>query len=150
MKILFLDIDGVLTTRRSLSPTSCSFDAEAVEQLNRVLKAIPSLQIVISSSWRLLHTMEELKAIFCQYGVTPGRVLGKTPVLADKERGDEIKAWLEMTALWYRGNLEFAIVDDDSDMGELIDHLFHTTFDHGLTKEVADRLIKRFGGKCSN
>ena len=62
-------------------------------------------------------------------------------------RGDEIKKWLiDNRNLGIEG---FVILDDDSDMNELMDHLCNTSWDYGLTpldviqaKEILNKDVK--------
>ena len=51
---------------------------------------------------------------------------------------------LNITA-WFKrnpGDWQYAILDDDDDMGIHIDHLVRTDFDLGLTEKEADRCIE--------
>ena len=61
MKVLFLDIDGVLNSvefsqkqvRRSLLADTSQIDPVACSKINNLVKTVPDLKIVISSTWRL-------------------------------------------------------------------------------------------------
>jgi hypothetical protein len=56
--------------------------------------------IVVSSSWRHDHTLDELREIFRNNGLDEERVIGVTPSTAEQTgnenycRGHEIAAWL--------------------------------------------------------
>lgn len=117
--VLFLDFDGVLNSEASfrweirkktaqvnntLSPIACS-------NLQYVLDKCPELKIVISSTWRLLHTMDELKAKLAEYGVDSSRVIDQTPNTFSRHRGREIGMWLEDHPEVER----FVVLDDDRD-----------------------------------
>src|SRR5687767_10572458 len=55
MKIVFLDIDGVLNTRRSCHAQRGRprpFDVDAISALNRVLRQTGA-RVVMSSTWRI-------------------------------------------------------------------------------------------------
>lgn len=65
------------------------------------------------------------------------KVYDKTPYVGD-ERGDDITAWFKRNP----GDWQYAILDDDDDMGVHIDHLIRTDFDLGLTEKEADRCIE--------
>jgi len=59
-------------------------------------------------------------------------------------RGEEIKAWIDESN--FSGN--FVIVDDEADMGDLIDHLVRTSYNGamgstGLTVAHTKRIIAR-------
>jgi len=91
-KIIFLDIDGVLLTQSSLIESrqkylngeteyqyDDKFDLNCVNNLKNILKEVPDAEIVISSSWRILHSLEELREYFSDYGINPYRIIDVTP-----------------------------------------------------------------------
>lgn len=138
-RILFLDIDGVLTSsdspgeikdgRRRVSKTH-------VERLNEIVMAVPDLEIVISSNRRisgLQYLIEDLRE--AGFVGLSNISASQTPVGALKNgiwrastRGDEIKAWLvEQNAL----DEVFAILDDDRDMGETSARCVFTSYRNG-------------------
>lgn len=152
MKVIFLDIDGVLNSRHT--PLKKCFkgfeedertDPRCVQLLNTVVERTQA-KIVISSAWRIQHSAEELQAYFKHCGFT-GEIIGVTPVLLNVdldpedpdewERGDEIQEWLDNNEVE-----NFIILDDDSDMGYLKLHLVKTSFEVGLTAEDAAVVIK--------
>lgn len=147
-KVLFLDIDGVLVTNRSLRSNGKSrpFDREAVGELNRVLTETGA-KIVVSSSWRRFHPLPRLREILILEGVVPRRVIGITPraigsgpmrLSVSPPRGHEIRAWLDLNPV-----ASYAVVDDDADMDSLDRGRFvQTSFDTGLGRAHADRLIE--------
>ena len=69
-----------------------------------------------------------------KYGM---EVYDKTPYVGG-ERGDDITAWFKRNP----GDWQYAILDDDDDMGVHIDHLIRTDFDLGRTEKEADRCIE--------
>jgi stringent starvation protein B len=58
-------------------------------------------RIVISSTWRYSHSIDELREFFADNNINPELVIGVTPDLVYEEqpqsfcRGDEIRRWLE-------------------------------------------------------
>ena len=139
MKVIFLDIDGVLVNRRSFFirrddlPTA---DAGCVEALNNIIRATGA-RIVISSTWRLEASADELGRILHQWGVDAD-VMGVTPVV-DNVKPDEIKAWIRA----HPELLEtFIIIDDLADMRDLSDRLVVTNPDLGLTKADVARAVQ--------
>ena len=100
MKILFLDIDGVLNSLDSSHKlgTLHKFAPKSIKALNDVLKATGAV-IVISSSWRFSHSYQEMEDLLQEQGVKC-RVVGQTPFNAPDSatglytdvcvRGDEI------------------------------------------------------------
>lgn len=150
MKILFLDFDGVLCNRESISAgykarTASEQDPygahpDCVAALNRILNTTGAY-IVISSVWR--HGgLSRMRDTLDAWGVVPKRVLSVTPSMRgedSKERGDEIQAWLDS---YTRHEIEaFVILDDDSDMKHLLPKLVQTDFVIGLTEYDATRAI---------
>lgn len=152
MKVIFLDIDGVLNNlscygKGQTADVYTRADSRCVEALNRVTKETGA-RIVVSSVWR--HAgLKKIRDILRAWGVT-GKVIGCTPDLARKaqdsalylatQRGDEIQAWLDAHA--ERARVDgFCIIDDDADMKHLLPKLVQTDFDHGLTQAHAERVI---------
>jgi hypothetical protein len=119
MKIIFLDIDGVLITRRNGSLTSIDseqnpngFDENAVRNLNRLIKETGA-RIVISSSSRLTNSIRQLGVILQCGGVVDPPVLDVTPFVINTEtrrshRGREILSWLEKNP----SVTDYVVIDD--------------------------------------
>lgn len=167
MKVLFLDIDGVLnsvqavhmyhrrnkdTIMQEWNPYE-EFCPLAVNNLVEVLEAVPTLKIVVSSTWRMgCTTVEDLQALFDVIPESHGRkviqdrIIDRTPSFRKGPRGDEIKAWLERPASALVTT--YAIVDDDGDMlTEQRPNFFQTNGYLGLMWDVGDKIINHFGGK---
>jgi len=140
MKMIFLDIDGVLVTRDSPRPLREIPMSSCVQALQRIIDTVQP-QIVVSSSWRLdVSGIEGMRDLLTGFGLTNFNLLGMTPFISGMNvtRGDEIRAWLKTTDV----DVEiFAIIDDDKQMGDLLPFLFKTTWANGLTDEIADRVI---------
>lgn len=146
--VLFLDFDGVLNHsaaferhRSGLIIARCTevLDSHCVAELDRVV-ATTGCEVVVSSTWRLGHTLLHLEQLLAGAGYTHA-LLGATPSTG-RHRGADIAAWLARHPGWG----PIAIVDDDSDMGKLGHRLVQTRFDGGgLTAERADRLIELLG-----
>lgn len=151
VKLIFLDIDGVLVNRDSFrlprtahggyKATFCTAHPSCVEQLNRIVEATGA-RVVLSSVWRL-HGVRVMREVFAKWGVN-AKIVGRTPDLRSTaetiltvQRGDEINAWLSKR----EGVDRFVIIDDDADMNGLSDRLVQTQFEPGLTVADADRVI---------
>ena len=142
-KVLFLDVDGVLNnggwafTMHQQGVRVYRDDLlyePSLEQLRRVVQATGAL-IVVSSAWRQIPTCYlHLQEWLAKYDM---EVYDKTPYVGG-DRGDDISAWFNR----HPGNWQYAILDDDDDMGDHIDHLVRTDFDLGLTEREADRCIE--------
>lgn len=153
MKIVFLDIDGVLVTRRSLeiktrSPWWHLFDPPCVAALNTIT-ATTGAVLVVSSTWRLHADWCGLVKFIADQGVI-AEVIGATPRLLAKRdgvfcselRGIEIQAWL----CEYEHPVEsFIILDDDSDMAHLYARLVKTNLDGGLRAEHVKQAVALLG-----
>ena len=136
MRVLFLDIDGVVN--RAATPGRdvgrLCFDRGLAGIVRDVVRAVPDLRVVLSSSWR---EVEKSRAII-ERRVVP--CFDVTPVFddADDVRGYEIQAWLDL----HPGVTRYAILDDDCDMlpHQLPNH-FRTVSEVGITPEIAARVI---------
>jgi len=136
MKIIFLDIDGVLNSTRSFIATNrgeaeqrwsnddwlfsrerLTLDPIAVGLLNSLVKNTGA-NIVVSSSHRKFFRpagvllLRELQDYIQNLGVVQP-VLDATPVMHNRPRGVEIDAWMENRRIE-----KYVILDDSSDMLE--------------------------------
>lgn len=121
MKIIFLDIDGVLNhqnmTDKVMTPSG-PVSASAVKQLNALTDATDA-KIVVSSTWRFdgIPVFDSLK----KAGVT-GELIGMTGEGCKCcFRGNEILEWIRQNVKTlgvdsYHDFKNYVILDDDSDM----------------------------------
>lgn len=145
MKVIFLDIDGVLNTVQSEIYWGSKqenhyllFCPITILNLNRILKEVPDVKIVISSSWRVGSTIKELKEIFSKNLIDESFIIDKTPFLGyDVDRGIEINQWLSKNSVE-----SFVIIDDDDDMCDLSFHLFKTNPYEGLMWRCSSDIIE--------
>lgn len=107
--LLFLDFDGVLHAENDFN--ALQFDRMPL--LERALEAHPGVGVVLTTSWRMDRSFEQLRAPFgarLRY-----RVVGCTPLLpegmGDGGRWDEIQKFLETNFLL---GIDFAILDDQA------------------------------------
>jgi hypothetical protein len=147
VRVVFLDIDGVLNTRSYVERAGWApplgserdlhiIDPVAVGLLNAVVEETGAV-VVISSSWRITYEPSALGAMLKQRGFE-GVVHGATPQLIGRRRCAEIGQWL----LDHRAE-SFAIVDDDEDAGEgRAGNFVRTSFEEGLTRAHADALVR--------
>lgn len=152
MKIIFLDIDGVLASLdyiRSLSllkepnPDSYgySFDPRCVRNLQYILNCVPDARIVISSSWKSMGVMN--LAHMWHIRNLPGDIIGTTPDLLrttiESSRGMEIQKWLEDED----GIDSYVIIDDDGDMlGSQMERFVRTDPMIGLTTADSMKAVR--------
>lgn len=161
MKIIFLDIDGVLNSRTYgdsefyLISTAGMSDAEimliahhthldplAIKTLNDLVKR-SGAEVVLSSTWRGKYTPEEMTAMLKDRG-GDFDIKASTPKLFGKispriPRGKEIAAYLSKLEVQPES---FVILDDHDDMLHLKPFLVQTTMEHGLTVEDVEKALK--------
>lgn len=138
MKVMFLDFDGVLNSQQSavfwhnrrdqskwendmyrdwkgtlkeyIAQEFCPIALSNVEEL---IRKVPDLKVVVSSTWRLGETVETLRQILYPSKIIGDALIGVTESFS-RTRGNEIQKWLnehpEVT--------HYVIIDDDSDMLE--------------------------------
>lgn len=141
MKVVFLDVDGVLNNSNWAMQmydegvhvyAENLLDERAVRLLQKLIDATDA-KIVVSSSWR-----RDDYAMQCLSDqLKPMEIYDVTPV-KNTIRGDEISAWLKK----HKDVEHYIILDDDSDMGDHMDHLIQTTFERGLQPEHIEEAIK--------
>jgi len=104
--IVFLDVDGVLNT-----VGSNDFNRECIENLN-ILMAATNAEIVVSSSWRIFHDLEDLSALLAGAGVeAPIKDVTVVSNCHMCVRGCEIQDWI------HDGHVtNYVIIDDSTDM----------------------------------
>jgi len=170
MKIIFLDIDGVLNLRRRERDKFGSlFHKSWSDNLNNIVEETDA-KIVISSTWRMsgLRFMQDMwkqrKLLGEVIDITPRMYFSKG-ISDSVPRGCEIQNWLrhngfqrinwcEKTQLEYLEKSivkNYIILDDDSDMlYNQREHFVKCSGNHkhkqsiegyGLTKELADKSI---------
>jgi hypothetical protein len=160
MKVVFLDIDGVLNhcATRCGAPTAAEplpipVAPECMARLNRLI-AETRAKIVISSSWRGVAPWQDLGPALVRHGLV-AEVIGQTPELVNDavwienwskregapfmyealERGWEIREWLAA----HPAVTAFVILDDCSDMAELKPWLMLTHPNEGLDDPDVER-----------
>lgn len=156
MKVLFLDIDGVLNSVGSAIYHNRNYCAGKFEEssllkldpiccsnLLYILEEVPDLKIVVSSTWRKYkELLSDFNRILDDLGInTYEKVTGTTPVSEDGYRGYEIDSYLKD----HPEIKDFVILDDDSDMEPHMNRLVKTDSRNGLTFADAEKVIEMFG-----
>lgn len=147
MKILFLDIDGVLNSVRSAVALHgypyrerCheKFDEVALGLIRQICDKTRA-KICLSSTWRL-HLNEEGLLKLSEAIDLP--IVSKTPRFIGKQRGYEIENWLnEFKNI--SDITKYAIVDDDRDMlKEQLPFFVKTSNRNGLLYEDYEKLLE--------
>ena len=98
---MFLDHQGVMYTKRHPNPgTLDTFDSKSVDILNAILKADPSIEIVVSSDWKYWVSLETMGEFYIEQGICkkPYDYTPKTDVYGnpyESFRANEILTWLK-------------------------------------------------------
>lgn len=147
MKVIFLDIDGVLNSLSGLiergGQTLMGIFHEHEKVLDWVLR-LTDAKVIISSSWRIGTPLDEFKYSVFSYKSIGKAVIGVTPRIPDASRGEEIQKCI----LEHQGSIKrFVILDDDSDMGSLFGHLVQTDNNYGLTAVEGLKTITKLMGE---
>ncbi|AIA64872.1 hypothetical protein AVV44_gp073 [Cronobacter phage S13] len=146
--VLFLDIDGVLNSKKSLGVYGVHLSSDMVRCLNKIVK-LTQCDVVLSSSWRSLFTLDMFHAMMFNQGMTYcHKIVGKTDNFSSF-RGKEIQKYLDE-----HDYSRYCILDDETDMLESQKPFFiRTDWNVGLTDEDAEQAIKILGQinvKCKN
>jgi len=157
MKVIFLDIDGVLNSfekhadltlpHHEWSPETMNaigiqlgVFSEMVERLNKITDATGAW-LILSSSWRVGYLANWADVVIHLHNAgVRGFILGRTPHGIDfRTRGAEIEAWFAQNP---GEKVEAFVVLDDSDkMESLSDNWVRTEFNKGLQDEHVERAI---------
>lgn len=153
MKIIFLDIDGVLVTWDSLHEWGLSrptksrsggmLDPGPVKILNEIIEKTGA-SIVISSSWRIGRTLDKLKEDLAEGGVNCSTMIDFTPRRNDAKRGLEIQEWLNHHYFITKTQPEKMVILDDeiSDMGPFKHLVVQSNMETGLTEVHLARVLE--------
>ncbi len=162
MKLIFLDIDGVLNSKGYFKSTKycnetsnipfedlifdypeLNIDPSKIKLINDLVN-LTGAKIVLSSSWRLFYDISRVQEILNNRGAN-FNIFGKTErIFADyAERGLEIKAFLNSL----NEECRFVIFDDVEEMGSLEPFLVKTNSDIGLTEVDISIAIKILNGE---
>lgn len=138
MKVIFLDIDGVLNSVEWLNRypevrLRDQVDPEAVAVLNNIIDKTGA-KVVISSSWRIFHSLNFIKQVLENSGFR-GEIVGKTPG-GGGVRGPQIQEWLDNNPVE-----SFVILDDSADMEHLLPKLVRTDCQYGLQEKHVEEAL---------
>lgn len=164
-KVIFLDFDGVLNTRRYINSLKaegkkCSdefgflFDPVAVENLRTIVDAVPDARIVIISTWNI-EGLTRMKELWYRRNL-PGKIYDITlcyvpdfreldldnpdsiDLLAGK--GKDIQQWIKINAC--EGCTYVIVDDDDRLLPEQLPRLVRPDSNVGLSADDAARAVQ--------
>lgn len=132
MKIIFLDIDGVLNCKSTRERIDGIYFVEdnKIDFLKEIIECTDA-KVVLSSTWRIGWVWMQnnpnyhdkhfimLRDKLQEHGI---ELYDKTPIMSGEHRGREIDEWLRC----HPDVESFVILDDDSDMDEHIGRLVKT------------------------
>lgn len=140
MKVIFLDVDGVLNTPKLLKKFGFDFiDPILVALVARIVRETDS-KIVLSSSWRVEERNKKMVEVaLAEHGL---EIFDSTPIIHREFsegnwvwRNEEIQAWIDQNTV-----TKFAIIDDFDD-ANIEGSFFQTDEDVGLTVSIAEKII---------
>ena len=157
MKLIFLDVDGVLNNTQNIKKYRLFFrgkrrllvDVKPFFYFKKLLEEIEKnkmdVRIVISSSWRVGSIPADWKKLFKHYFNNGEIVKGRTPYLY-KDRGIEILKLLEIAK--EKGDMidDYIVLDDDIE--DIINHIspnkvMKINRRYGLTNKNIKEILKK-------
>ena len=153
MKVIFLDIDGVLNhdnwyiskefkALNTSDDVELDVDPKCAERINKICEETGA-KIVISSDWRISWYGTNIRLE--RGGIKPEYILDKTPERIwidipgfDHSRGAEIDDWL----VFHPECKNYVIIDDRIDFKDYQQsHFVHVNAHNGLTDELMRKAI---------
>ena len=136
MRVIFLDIDGVLNCDRTPNPRKFPYivDKRLLVRLKKLLRRTRA-KVVLSSSWRLVP----VGVLAAKYWGVP--FIDTLPDLPEKTRRDEVLSWLAAHPEVTR----YAILDDEDDGLDNLP-LFQPSSKTGITGEIAKGVDRYLSG----
>jgi hypothetical protein len=168
MKLIFLDIDGVLNSSQYIRSEEYRMETLGMSDAEVMLiahhthldpKALLILndlvlwsgaEVVLSSTWRAKYSPEDLTEMMRQRGAT-FKISDSTPVLHGKvnssriPRGKEIEAYLAKLEVQPEA---YVILDDHDDMLNLKKFLVLTSIKVGITSDDVEKALKILNGEA--
>lgn len=148
MKIIFLDIDGVVNcweTKERAPSKVIGVEQRLISHIKEIVDATGA-KLVLSSTWRKdwafdLMDGRDWHYLRDEFAKQDLYFLDYTPSRRDSHRGEEIKEWLESTGYDVES---YVIIDDEMyDIWELHDgHTVQTSFNYGISEGAVKKAIK--------
>ena len=138
MKVIFLDIDGVVNcydTKERAPSKVIGVEQRLITHIKEIVDATGA-KLVLSSTWRKDWAFDLLDGIDWRYlrdefAKQDLHFMDYTPSRRDSHRGEEIKEWLESTG--YEVDSYVVIDDDIFDILDLHEgHVVQTSYETGI------------------
>lgn len=138
MKVIFLDIDGVMTSNAlneeiKSSTLTYPFSKSCVSALNEILTT-NRVRIILTSSWRTVFDAEKQCIVFAENGVCQ-MPYGQTKDIRYESRSSEIQIYLKE-----KPNIEQYVILDDMLIEGFDDHFVWIDPSTGLTAAHVDKV----------
>jgi hypothetical protein len=162
MKIVFLDIDGVLNSRefckltnpKDYSNLEIWLDSNSISKLNDLIRQTDAC-VVLSSQWREYHELEDIQEALVKKGFgyklfdkIPEQFLINEKTLDTSSKQHEIFMWLLNAANDGFTIDSFVILDDkQSHLIDLQEFLVLVNSEVGLTKKDTRKALQILKGK---
>lgn len=161
LKVIFLDIDGVLNSEKFLAyqpkrrlwarshrfskdeqSAVANIDPSAIDLLNDLIDKTDA-EIVISSTWRSdINLSYKLRFMGLKKSI-----YGITPYDKSRHRGKEIKEWLDYYDNDKNITIRYVIIDDDSDiLNEQLPNFIKVSSHDGLTEDDVIKAVAILNG----
>lgn len=167
MKVIFLDIDGVLNSGGSIFENYELYKHPEFSHIPHPKHILPLYEIiqktgaycVLSSTWRFNWEPYQLSELLFASAKVKIPIIDKTPRvgLCGSHRGAEIHSWLEdyknrktakenttfnyFNQMNYTDIESFVILDDESDMNPFMDRLYLINHNVGLQQSDVETII---------
>lgn len=137
MKVIFLDIDGVLNSKKTPNPRELPYivDKKLLSRLNKLLERTGA-KVVLSSTWRI----DPVGLLAAKHWGVP--FIGCCPDMPESPRRKEILSWLAKHPKVTR----YVVIDDEDDELDGLP-LFQPSASSGLTTKISDAVEKYLAGK---
>lgn len=146
MKILALDVDGVLNSGKYLKQSlledeeGCILEQEKLSIIKDVLEKDKEIKIIMNSSWNASFDLDSYKQLFLKFdnNFPVDRIIDVTD--SSKDKSDALEIWLNKNEIF-----SFAVVDDDFlfDLEHpYFEYHLKTSYYIGLTKEHSSIILE--------
>jgi len=139
MKVIFLDIDGVLNCDKTPNPRNLPYivDKKLLARLRKMLQRTKA-KIVLTSSWRV----DPVGLFAARHWKVP--FMDVCPDMPERPRCEEICAWLK----GHPSVTRYVVIDDDEDALDNLP-LFQPSGRTGLTPEIMRAVERYLSGKSN-